>query len=347
MLKRGLIVLSLTLAFIVGLEPLQEAQSKLLTAVELSLLNSAPPQQATGNDSKPDRGNRVVRVLKAPFKALGRLFGHGEKDENKLHSLSEKDVKNFETAPMTRVIDARTVIAPATTNGEPEPGSTSPAPEASGAIDSSQALALELLDKGKVLLANGYQSEAIASLSQATSLNPKLYEAHNLLGIAYESKGMRNLALRSFEAALKGKHDDPEHLNNMGYLLMRNGDFEDAIKHLKKAVKLAPNEQRYWNNLGLAQARYGKFDDAYKSFERAVGEFEGHMNIAGRLQRQGYDKDAIKHLERARAIQPTNLDILHRLGVLYARTGKPERAEEARQSIVALQSLARARRVNP
>ncbi|HEV7843734.1 MAG TPA: hypothetical protein VGO69_08545, partial [Pyrinomonadaceae bacterium] len=46
----------------------------------------------TGQEvEKKGGGNRVVKVLTAPFRAFRRLFGGG-KDEGKLQRLSEKDV---------------------------------------------------------------------------------------------------------------------------------------------------------------------------------------------------------------------------------------------------------------
>jgi tetratricopeptide (TPR) repeat protein len=283
-----------------------------------------------------------MRVLKAPFKAIGRLFGRGNKDDNKLHRLSEKDVQKFESAQVSRIVDARTAPSVPTTNASAAaPGALSTEhPSAAG--DANQILALQHLANGRELLQSNELNRAIDAFSIAASIDPKLREAHNLLGVAYELKGLRNLALLSLETAVKDKKDNAEHLNNFGYLLSKNGEYERGAKYLKRAVRLAPNEQRYWNNLGVAQVQLGKFDDAYKSFEKAVGEFEGRLNVATRLQRVGNDKEAIKHLEKARTLRPNTPDILARLIVLYGRTANTEAAAEARTSLVALQASANA-----
>src|SRR4029453_12013276 len=42
-------------------------------------------------------GNKVVKVLAAPFKAFGRLFGGGG-DKNKIKRMTEDDAKNFTSA---------------------------------------------------------------------------------------------------------------------------------------------------------------------------------------------------------------------------------------------------------
>jgi Flp pilus assembly protein TadD len=276
------------------------------------------------------RGNGFLRALKAPFKALGRLFGRGKnKNDGKLHRLTEKDVRKFESAKVNRITDSR---------NQPEPASRIEPPTDASAGDDAQAH----LEVGRELLNNGELDWAISELSIAASLNPKLSEATNLLGIAYDRKGLRQRALDSLQTSVHAEADVPMHLNNLGYLLYKNGDYKGAIKYLKRAAKLAPNDQRIWNNLGLAQSQLGKFDDAYKSFAEAGGEFDGRLNVAARLERQGFAKEAIKHLEKARSLQPGSTEVLSRLANLYQSMGKKEEAEIARSSLRSLRTVAEA-----
>ena len=44
---------------------------------------------------KKKGGNKVVKVLAAPFKAFGKLFGRGD-EKNKVYRMSEKDAEKFE-----------------------------------------------------------------------------------------------------------------------------------------------------------------------------------------------------------------------------------------------------------
>src|SRR6185369_14117550 len=110
MFKRLTAVLVLTLALVLGFAPSRQAVlSNVLSEAEVAVINESSATEDT--QTKQDGGNRVVKVLAAPFKAIGRLFGHGgKKDDNKLHRLSEKDVKKFESAGMTRVVDARNTV---------------------------------------------------------------------------------------------------------------------------------------------------------------------------------------------------------------------------------------------
>ena len=337
MLKRSLIAICLTLVIVLGVQPTWSAYTIEMTEAEIAALDAASAKATEDVETKSSRGgNRFVRILKAPFKAIGRLFGRG--GDKKFHRLSEKDVEKFESAGLTRVVDARTApTAPTQTSDAASSPNGSNA-----AADPAQTLSFELLERGRQLLNSNDPNAAILALSTAVSLNPRLRGAHNLIGIAFETKGMRRQALLSLEQALKGDNDHPEHLNNYGYLLSKNGEYSKAIKYLKKAVKLVPNDQRFLNNLALAQVQISKFDDAYENFARAVGEFEGRMNIATRLQRIGKEKEAIKHLEKARVLQPNNTETLARLITLYGQTGEPEKATEANKSLLAIQASANA-----
>ncbi len=249
-------------------------------------------------------GNKIVRIFAAPFKAFGRLFSH--KDDNKLRRMTEKDAKKFESVGVSRVDDSR----------NPEPKKLELASSAK-----------EHLENGRSYLLSGRINEAISELSTAASLDPKLIEAHNLLGVAYDKKGLADRAKDSYERAVKVGPEDAQALNNLGFSLYQNGNYRAAVDRLKRAVKLAPSDERILNNLGLALCRLGKFEDAYKNFARAAGPLTGNLNTARMLERFGRDDAAIKYYEEARRIEPNCPLALRRLADLYKRTGKSEKSQ--------------------
>jgi Tfp pilus assembly protein PilF len=255
---------------------------------------------------KKKGGNKVVKIFAAPFKAFGRLFSH--KDDKKLQRMTEKDTEKFESVGVARVDDVR---------------------NAAPAKISVTATAKEHLASGRTYLLNGQLNLAISELTTAASLDPRLSEAHNLLGVAYDKKGLADRAKESFEKAVKVEPEDAQTLNNLGFSLYQNGNYRAAVDRLKRAVKLAPTDDRILNNLGLALCRLGKFEDAYKNFARADGPLTGNLNIARMLERFGRDDDAIRYYEDARRIDPNSTVALRRLTDLYKRVGKPEQSQAA------------------
>jgi Tfp pilus assembly protein PilF len=269
-----------------------------------------------GNVEQPKKGNKVVKVLAAPFKMFGRLFG-GD-DTNKVHRMTEKDAARFESAGVTRIEDA---------NNKPV------------RRDSADASAKEHLENGRESLLEGNYNDAISELSMAVSLDPKLTEAHNLLGVAYDKKGFNDRARDSFERAVK-MEEDADTLNNLGFSLYQNGNYRAAVDRLKRAAKLAPRDERILNNLGLAYCRLGKIDEAYKAFSRAMGPLTGNLNTAKMLERFGREDDAIRYYEAARQIDPMNSFALQRLTDLYQRVGRATDSETARAALALAQNNA-------
>jgi Flp pilus assembly protein TadD len=265
----------------------------------------------TGKVKDKKKGNGVVSALKAPFKAIGRLFGRG-KDNERFQRLTEKDVEKFESTGVARVEDG---------------GTEKREKKAAGST------ARDHLIEGRTLLSLGRINEAIAELSLAVSLDPKLNEAHNLLGVAYDRKGMSERARDSYERAVRADGDDAQTLNNLGYSLYLNGNYRAAVDRLKRAAKLAPTDERILNNLALAQCRLGKYKDALKSFARAGGEFKGRINTASMLERAGRDAEAIEQYEAARRLQPGSAVALRRLADLYQRYGRTNEAQDARVAL--------------
>ena len=281
-----------------------------------SMPDTTGVEQTTAN-------NNVGKILGAPFRALGKLFGGGKKNKP-VSKITEKDIKRFEGSQVSRVTDAK------------NPPVTKPA-EIS--IDQNS---VDHVRRGRELLNAGQLNEAIAELTQAASIDPKSGEAHTLLGIAYDRKGLGGRAREEFEAALHAPDDQAMHLNNLGYLLYRQGEFDDAIKYLKRAAKLSPKDERVWNNLAMTQLAADKFDDAYKSSVVVLGEFESRLKIAKQLEFRGYLKEAIKYLEKAQTLQPKSAAPLSQLVALYVSTGDTRKADVARQSLAALQTVATA-----
>jgi Flp pilus assembly protein TadD len=263
---------------------------------------------------KKKGGGLFGKIFKAPFKAVGKIFGKGG-DDGKLARMSEKDAAKFESTGVVRVED----------RDNPRPG-----------VKDEGGSARDYLERGRAMLEDGRMNEAIAELSRAASLDPKLSQAHSLLAVAYDRKGLRDRAEDSYRRAIDVNDRDPQALNNLGYSLYLSGNYRAAVDRLKKAAKLAPSDSRILNNLALAQVRLGKYDDAYRNFARAEGEFKGHANLAALLVRSGREEKAVEHLEAARRLQPEAENVLRQLAELYERTGRGEKANETRHTLASI-----------
>jgi Flp pilus assembly protein TadD len=314
MRTRRVIIIFVAFALLVSVTALWDAQGDERDGDTATNVVAASGADAGADAQAPKKkgGGLFGKILKAPFKAVGKLFGREGDDKKGLARMTEKDAEHFESAAVVRVEDR---------------DNARPAPPAEGGS------ARDYLDRGRALLEEGRLNDAIEQLSRATSLDPKLSQAHSLLAVAYDRKGLHDRAEDSYRHAIQVNENDPQALNNLGYSLYLNGNYRAAVDKLKRAARLAPADTRILNNLALAQVRVGKYDDAYRNFARAGGEFNGHSNLAALLVRMGRDDKAAEHLEAARHLQPNSANVLRQLAELYERTGRKDKADDARQAL--------------
>ena len=94
--------------------------------------------------------------------------------------------------------------------------------------------------------------EAFAIVAQSLPLN----EVWNNLGAAQSRLGMAE-ALGSFRQALEGDPADPVYRFNLGYLLWKRGQFEEAAEHLRVAAQLLPEDEEATSFLSRCEQRQG------------------------------------------------------------------------------------------
>src|SRR2546421_396810 len=251
---RRVILIFVAFALVVSATALWEAQGDERDGDTATNVVAAGGAQAGSDAPQKKKGGGFLHALKAPFKAVGRLFGRGG-DDGRVASMTEKDAARLESAAVVRVEDR---------------DNTRPA------VPDDDGTARGCLERGRALLQEGDLNDAIAELSRAVSLDPRLSQAHSLLAVAYDQKGLHDRAQDSYKHAIDANENDPQAQNNLGYSLYLNGNYRAAVDRLKRAARLAPTDARILNNLALAQVRLGKYDDAYPNFPRPGGEVNGH-----------------------------------------------------------------------
>lgn len=79
--------------------------------------------------------------------------------------------------------------------------------------------------------------------------------------------------------------DDRLALNNQGFLLYTQGQYQEAITLLKRAVELRPDYNRAYINLINSYLAVNDSDNAFKTVEQAIGHAPGDANL---LNIKGY-----------------------------------------------------------
>ncbi len=141
-------------------------------------------------------------------------------------------------------------------------------------------------------------------LGQALKLNPKLWEAHNLLGVILDKDGQYNAAQKHFITAINIKPDSADSYNNLGICLHLKGDYERAIYAFEEGLKIDPSNPRMNNNRGLALAKLGKYQEAVAAFKRGGDEASAYYNLGCVYMMQEKYAESIEAFQKAIDIKP-------------------------------------------
>ena len=93
----------------------------------------------------------------------------------------------------------------------------------------------------------------------------------NVLAMLYFEKGRYNEAIRLYKRALELEPDNPEVLNNLGYIYAEEEvNLDEAMSLVQKALKLRPDSGYIADSLGWIYFKKGSYDDALYYLEKAV-----------------------------------------------------------------------------
>lgn len=96
---------------------------------------------------------------------------------------------------------------------------------------------------GKAQLFLGRYSDAHATLSKTTALDPRFDEPHYFLGVLYRMHNRLADAATEFTAAVQRNPENARAHGSLGIVLMAQGDLEKAESHLRIALRLNPQDQ--------------------------------------------------------------------------------------------------------
>ena len=115
-----------------------------------------------------------------------------------------------------------------------------------------------------------YWKNSISLFERTLEVTSNNWPSNNNLGVALDSKGRTDDAIKHYLEALRVEPDFVEAHNNLGVALYRKGRTDDAMKHYLEALRIKPDYVGAHNNLGIAFARKGNVDMALKHFQKAL-----------------------------------------------------------------------------
>ncbi len=128
----------------------------------------------------------------------------------------------------------------------------------------------------------GRKDEAIESFRKATLINPYSLFNQNELGAAYLQFGEYMKALIAFRRVIELDPDNALGHQNIGALYFQQGKYAESIVEFQEALKLGPGADIY-SNLGTAYLYLRRYTDAIKALEKAAEMHPSDEVIVGNL----------------------------------------------------------------
>ncbi|HUW56267.1 MAG TPA: tetratricopeptide repeat protein, partial [Planctomycetota bacterium] len=217
---------------------------------------------------------------------------------------------------------------------------------------------------GYTLSKSGHYDLAVDCFRTALRANPKMYESHNNLalllaqrGLFYEQQERHEESIRMLEEALPHFEKAlgvPERKragvhNGMGYVLMRLGQPEEAVRHLRESIRLDPRHPRAYHHLAELYQRQGRFAESIQVLNEALKAIPGGLSLQASLAQllsaapYAHLRDGKRAVALAEAVcreaSPAPPEVLDVLAAAYAETG---RFQEAARTAARAAGLAQA-----
>jgi type IV pilus assembly protein PilF len=198
------------------------------------------------------------------------------------------------------------------------------------------------VDLGVAYFREGNTEGAVATLDEATRLDPRNWRAWNSLAVAYVAKGRNELAERTFERALRLAPDEAEVLLAYGAYRVRTGDAEGGVDAFGKALADLDyrNPAVVHSNLSYALLLVGRPSDAVsharEAVRRAPALCEARYNLGLALEMKGDPLGALDAYDaQARECPDESLGARLRAGCIQYGAGLVDEGRAVLDAVVA------------
>lgn len=126
------------------------------------------------------------------------------------------------------------------------------------------------LNLSRVLLEDHRPSEALTVLDKALAIDSTSSAAYRLRGNALGDLERSDDAVVAYQSAIRLDPEDAWSMNNLAFIQIREGRFDEALPALARATELRKDVPVFYNNLGMALEHDGHYAAAAEAYGFAV-----------------------------------------------------------------------------
>jgi tetratricopeptide (TPR) repeat protein len=148
---------------------------------------------------------------------------------------------------------------------------------------------------------------------------------------AFETRNFDDI-IKTSENILETDLKNVAAFNNIGYALLQQKKYQEAIKHFTKAIDIDPYWDYPYNNRGYCKLQLGDlenaFSDLHSSFEMNPDNSFSWRNLGAYYLKINELEKALQHFEQAEKIDPKTELINFYLGQAHLKMGNTDKAQQ-------------------
>jgi Tfp pilus assembly protein PilF len=173
----------------------------------------------------------------------------------------------------------------------------------------------------------------------AVTRKPAAETDHFKLALYYQRVGDFENALIHYRAVLAENELNAEAHNNLGVLYQSKGLLGEAVGEFQRATFIDPRYEKAHNNLGVALLRSGKTDAAATEFRSIIARdsrnVEALTNLSLALKAAGRPEEARETLQHVLTLNGRYAQAHYNLALIYEERGESQRAVEHYEQFLA------------